>query len=396
MTKYDFDQVPDRRASDSIKWHAYEADVLPLWVADMDFISPEPVLRALQERVEHGIFGYPDEIAHTSQPGGPPDLRQVIVEHLAQLYRWQIQLDDVILLPGVVTGFNLACHALASPQEAALVQTPVYPPILHAAENTGILGQEMELTRGPDGSYSVDEALFAASFSPQTRLFLLCNPHNPVGKVFTPTELERMAEICLQKGVTIVSDEIHCDLVFPGHPHTPIASLAPEIAQNTITLLAPSKTYNIAGLQCSLAIIQNTELRRRFQQAKKGLVPWVNLMGVTAARAAYLEGQEWLEQVLVYLAANRDYLAHAVSQELPGIQMSPVQGTYLAWLDCRQAGDLGNPYKFFLEKGRLAFNDGDTFGQGGQGFLRLNFGCPRATLVEAVERMKKALQGAKF
>ena len=386
-TQYNFDIIPNRRDSDSGKWNEYDQDVLPLWVADMDFVSPQPVLRALHERVDHGIFGYPDKTK-----GTPEELRQTIVEHLERFHDWRVEPQDILLMPGVVTGFNLACHAVVEPDEAVLVQTPVYPPILKAAATTGIQGQEMELTRQADGSYDVDWDLFQTSITAQTRLFLLCNPHNPVGKVFTKGELERLAEICLRNEVVICSDEIHCDLVFQGHTHTSIAALDPEIAQRTITLIAPSKTYNIAGLKCSAAIIQNPSLRRRYRKASKGLVSWGNLIGQTAALAAYQYGGAWLEQMLAYLHANREYLYKTVKHELPGIRMRRPEGTYLAWLDCREAGIEGNPQKFFLEKGRVAFNDGETFGRGGEGFVRLNFGCPRPILEDALERMRQALE----
>ena len=387
--QYDFDRVIDRRASDSIKWNAYDPDVLPLWVADMDFVSPEAVIQALQQRVEHGIYGYPRGIG--GRPDETSEFQRTIVERMARLYNWPIEPQDVLPVPGVVVGFNLACHTLLSPEQALLIQTPVYPPILHAAKTTGVIHQEMELTCNPDGAYSIDWEAFEAAITPQTRLFILCNPHNPVGRVFRRDELERMAEICLSHGVAICSDEIHCDLVFPGHPHIPIASLDKEIAQNSITLIAPSKTFNIAGLECSVAIIPNPELRKKYVRSTKGLVSWVNLMGQTAALAAYQHGQEWLEQAMIYLQGNRDYLVEFVQKELPGIHMSTPEGTYLAWLDCRQAGIPGNPYQFFLEKARVALNDGETFGRGGAGFVRLNFGCPRSTLEQALERMRAAL-----
>jgi len=390
MTQYNFDQIIDRQASESIKWHSYDEDVLPMWVADMDFISPEPVIKALCQRVEHGVFGYPSSIAGRSNQRH--DLRQVIAERIARLYNWQIEPTDVVLLPGVVTGFNLACHALATPEQAVLIQTPVYPPILHAAQETGILHQEMELTREQDGSYTVDWDQFEASFTAQSSMFLLCNPHNPVGKVFTRDELFRSAEICLRHGVTICSDEIHCDLVYSGHRHTPIAALDAEIANHTITLMAPSKTYNLAGLECSFAVIPNRELRKRYLNAQKGLVPWVKLMGTLAAQIAYEQGDEWLNQLIPYLEDNRDALCSFVETNLPGVHTGCPQGTYLAWLDCRSANLPENPYQFFLERGRVAFNDGDTFGKGGQGFVRLNFGCPRPVLMEGLARMKKALE----
>ena len=354
--QYDFDQVVDRRPTDSIKWNTYDHDALPMWVADMDFPCPDPVIRALRQRIDHGIFGYP--VGVTNSPGELTVLRGTIVDRMARLYDWSIQPEDIVFIPGVVIAFNLACHALATSEQAVLVQPPVYTPILTAAQESGVLGQEVELIRQPDGSYRVDWDRFEAGFTPQTSLFLMCNPHNPVGKVFQPTELRRMAETCLRHGVTICSDEIHSDLIFSGHKHTPIAALDPEIAQNTITLMAPSKTFNLAGLQCSYAIIQNRDLRKRYLQARKGLVPWVNGLGLLAAQVAYQQGQEWLDQLLLYLEGNRDYVYQYVQDNLPGIEMGLPQATYMAWLDCRKSSLSENPYQDCLERGRVAFNDG--------------------------------------
>jgi cystathionine beta-lyase len=360
-----------------------------MWVADMDFVSPEPVIRALHERVDHGVYGYPVGLTHL--PEKVSEFHQLIIDRLACLYDWHILPQDLVLIPGVVTGFHIACHTLEAPGNGVLVQTPVYYPILNAADNTGKLSQEMELTRNPDGSYSVDWDLFADSITSETRLFILCNPQNPVGKVFSRAELENLAEICLQRDILICSDEIHCDLVYQGYRHIPIASLDPVVAQNTVTLMAPSKTFNLPGLQCSFVIIQNRDLREKYIAARKGLVPWVNLMGQVAAEAAYRDGGDWLAQLLHYLEGNRDYLSDYVRGELPGLSMAEPQGTYLAWLDCRETIISGNPYEFFLEKAGVAFNDGKMFGLGGDGFLRINFGCPRSILAEVLERMKEAL-----
>ncbi len=376
------ERIINRRNSDSLKWNTYDEDVLPLWVADMDFMAPEPVLRALHERVNHGVFGYGK---------APAELREIIAARLDQRYGWQVPTEALVFVPGVVPGFNLAARALASPGEGMLVQTPVYPPILRAPAHCALTCQAMELTRRPDGIYEIDFDLFEATITDRTRLFLLCNPHNPVGRVFRPDELERLAEICLRHQLFIVSDEIHCDLVFQGSRHVPIASLAPEIAGRTITLMAPSKTYNIAGLQCAFAIIPNPDLRQKFYHARADLVEWPNLMGYTAALAAYRDGQDWLDRVLCYLEAHRDWLLQYVAEHLSGIRMGRPEGTFLAWLDCRQAGIPGNPHEFFLQQARVALNDGPTFGRGGEGFVRLNFGCPRAILVEALERMRGAL-----
>ncbi len=379
---YELDQLINRRESDSVKWNHYADGVLPMWVADLDFRAPEPVITALRERVEHGVFGYGVESSK---------LREVLVERLARLYNWQVEPDALVFLPGVVTGFNLACRAYATPGDGVLVQTPVYPPILAAPGSSCLARDEMQLTRQADGHYDIDFDAFERTITDRTRLFILCNPHNPVGRVFRRDELERMASICLRRNVLICSDEIHGDLLFTGSRHVPIASLSPEIAQHTVTLMAPSKTYNIPGLECSFAVIPNEELRKKFKAARAWLVPGVNIMGMTAALAAFRDGQPWLDEVLRYLEANRDFLVQYVTQYLPGISMGEPEGTYLAWLDCRKAGIPGNPHQFFLERARVAVNDGCEFGQGGEGFVRLNFGCPRLMLVDALERMRQAL-----
>jgi cystathionine beta-lyase len=228
----------------------------------------------------------------------------------------------------------------------------------------------------------------------RTRIFMLCNPHNPVGRVFRRQELERMAEICLSRGVVICSDEIHGDLILSGHRHVPIASLAPEIADQTITLMAPSKTFNIPGLKCSVAIVQNTELREKLQTTYRGLVHGVNILGYVAALAAYRDGQPWLDEVLRYVEANLDFLMQYVDAHLPGITMCRPEGTYLAWLNCNDADLNCNPHEFFLQEARVALNDGAVFGQGGEGFVRLNFACPRSLLAEALDRMRDGLERA--
>ena len=384
---YDFDRILDRRHTDSVKWNYYDEDVLPAWVADMDFAAPELVIRALRAYVDEGLFGY--------ALNAPQELRDVIVDRLARLYGWQVSPDALVFATGVVVGFNQASHALVNPGEGLLIQTPVYPPFLNAAKWAGAVSQEMELTRNPDGRYTVDLDRFEQAIDERTRAFLLCNPHNPVGRVFTRGELEAMAEICLRYDMDIISDEIHCDLVYTGHPHIPIASLAPEIEARTVTVIAPSKTYNIPGLGCAVAIIPNPELRKRYQDAHKGLSGHVNNLGFVGALAAYRDGNGWLRECLCYLEDNRDFVYRYVAEHLPQIGISPLDGTYLAWLDCRQAGIPADvtPGKFFLEKARVALNEGASFGKGGEGFVRLNFGCPRAILEEALDQMRDALQG---
>jgi cysteine-S-conjugate beta-lyase len=378
-----FDQFIDRRNSDCIKWNLYDEDVLPMWVADMDYSAPPAVLQALHDRVNHGVFGY---------AGDPIVLRKVIVNRLADLYQWDIKPEDIVFTPGVVVGFNIAVQAVAVPNGSIVIQTPVYPPFLKTHEYAGLSLKENPLVQNKDGNYEIDFADFEQKITSGSNMFLLCNPHNPVGRVFRKSELEKMAEVCLRKNVPICSDEIHGDLIFSGNQHIPIAALDSEIAQNTITLMAPSKTFNIAGLDCSFAVIQNKELRERYQQTTRGITGGVNLLGATAALAAYQNGSEWLNDLMVYLQGNRDFLKETLDREMPQIRMNVPEGTYLAWLDCRQANLPETPYDFFLKKAKIAFNKGDYFGTGGEGFVRLNFGCTRDVLIDALVRMKSAMQ----
>jgi cystathionine beta-lyase len=383
MAASHFDRVVDRRASDSNKWHKFPDDVLPLWVADMDFPSPPAVVDALRARVEHGFFGYLRE---------RNELPAVVAERVAKRYGWRVSPDAVVPLPGVIAGFNQALRALTSPGDGLLVQTPVYPPILRAAGNHGLRRDEHALSRGADGRYTVDLETFEASIRPHTRAFLLCNPHNPVGRLYGRAELEGMAAACRRRDLAIVADEIHCDLLLDGRQHVPMASLAPEIEQRTITLMAPSKTFNLPGLKCAVGIIPDAELRQRFVTAGADLVPKINVLGYTAAVAAYREADGWLDELLAYLTDNRDFLVEHVRARLPGVAMAPPEATYLAWLDCRGvARAAADPYAFFLERARVALSDGSAFGAGGAGFVRLNFGCPRPLLAQGLERMRAAL-----
>ena len=383
---YDFDRLVDRRHTDSSKWQKYGPDVLPLWVADMDFQSPEPVIRALRERVEHGVFGY---LALEQ-----PEFHELFADRLLKRYGWRVSPDAVVIIPGVIPGFNVAGRILTAPGDGLILQTPVYPPILRAASSIGLTREEAPLARRADGRYEIDVDAFSAAIRERTRFFLLCNPHNPVGRVFTRDELTSLAQVCLRRGLAIVADEIHCELTLGSNRHTPIASLDPEIAERTITLMAPSKTFNLAGLKCSVAIIPNATLREKFIAGRIDLVQTVNVFGYTAAFAAYRDGQPWLDELLRYLEANRDFVTEYVRTRLPGVAMFPPEATYLAWLDCRNAsGASRDPFTFFLENARVALNDGTLFGSGGAGFVRLNFGCPRSLLAKALDRMREALTG---
>ena len=374
---FDFDTLPQRSGSDSVKWNFFEKDVLPMWVADMDFLSPPPVIEALRKRVEHGVFGYPYLLEES---------KEVLVNWLEKRHGWRVETEDLVFLPGVVTGFNLATHAVTQPGDGVLVQTPTYRPFLEVYKNVGLEQHLTSLTLNENGTYVIDRETFTAAIRKNTRIFMLCNPQNPTGRVFRRDELEMMAEICLENDIVICSDEIHSDLVFSESKHIPVASLSPEIAANTITLVAPSKTFNVAGLKASAAVITNPELREKFVGAKQGLVGWVNVLGQVAARASYAEGEPWLEALLAYLESNRDYMADFVESNLPGVRMTKPEGTYLAWLDCREMG-VKNPQEFFLNEAKVGLNNGNWFGKEGRKFVRMNFGCPRELLKEGLERM---------
>lgn len=405
MTTYDFDRIIDRRSkSDSEKWRRYPPDVLPLWVADMDFPSPQPVLDAMQRRIDHGIFGYSTmdrsyiakEFLSTDSPGelDHEELRELFCERLRRLYNWAVRPQELIFIPGLVLGIHLAAQAYGRPGQGIMVQSPVYGPFLSVPPTVGKFVQQVDLSYVQTGddtfSYEIDFDAFEDAISRQTGMLLLCNPHNPGGRVFTRDELERLAEICLRHKLLICSDEIHCDLLLDDVQHIPMAALSPEISASTITLMAPSKTFNLAGLGCSMAIVQNPELR--FQLGRMAWsVGHVNTLAYEAMLAAYRDGDEWLQQLLVYLRANRDYVVDFIRDHMPGLRTTVPEATYLAWLDCRGL-ELGrNPYDFFLEEAKVALNTGAFFGRGAEGFVRLNFACPRALLTEALERMRDAL-----
>lgn len=319
-----FDEVVERRGTDSGKWHYFADDVLPMWVADMDFRSPDAIGRALHERIDHGVFGY----AHN-----PQQLREVICQRMARLYDWQIEPDDIIFLPGLVSGLNIVCRAVGQPGDGVLVTTPVYPPFLTAPTNQARQLHSAPLAVEQTGQllrYSVDYDAFSAAIQPNTGLFLLCNPHNPVGRAFARDELLRMADICLRHELVICADEIHSDLLLGETRHIPVASLDSTIAANCITLLAPSKTFNVPGLGCSMAIVQNPELRRQMANVSAGIVPHVNLLGYVAALAAYTEADEWLYELRRYLTQNRDYMVSYIQEHLPHVFTTVPEATYLA------------------------------------------------------------------
>jgi cystathionine beta-lyase len=377
---HDFDEVVDRQDTASEKWEKYRGrDIIPMWVADMDFRSPPVVLEALRRRTDHGVFGY---------TGASPEVVDAVLKMLERDYDWPIDPQWIVWLPGLVAGLNVTCRAVGSEGDDVLTLVPVYPPFLSAPRYSrrGVVGVRLHEA---SNCWSIDFERLAAAVTARTRLFMLCNPHNPVGRVFERHELERLAEQCLSRDIVICADEIHCGLVLdPAKRHIPIATLDPEVAQRTITLMAPSKTFNLAGLGCSFAIIPSAALRRRFLEAKAGIVPMINPYGYLAAQTAYTHGEPWRQELIAYLRHNRDLLAASLPQMPGGLSMAPVEGTYLAWIDLRRAS-LADPVHFFEEAG-VGLQDGRDFD--GPGFVRLNFGCRQALLQQAIERMSIALQ----
>jgi cystathionine beta-lyase len=373
-----FDTPVDRRGSDSLKWGRYAGrDALPLWVADMDFTAPPAVLAALRERIAHGVFGY-------GQP--PAEAEESVLAHLEGEYGWRIEREWIVWLPGLVTGLNVACRAVDG---GVLTAAPVYPPFFSAPRHFARPLARVDLACS-DGRWGWDWQALQAAVTPETRLFLLCHPHNPVGRSWDEGELRRLADFAERRDLVVCSDEIHCGLILdPDKRHIPFASLGVDAARRTITLLAPSKTFNIPGLGCAFAVIADPALRRRFQRAMDGIVPHVNVLGFIACAAAYRHGAAWHRELIGYLRGNRDRVAVAVDAE-KRVKMAPVEATYLAWIDVRGLG-LANPAAHFEAHG-LGLSDGADFGA--PGWLRLNFGCPRATLDEALRRFALACAAA--
>jgi cystathionine beta-lyase len=374
---FDFDVPIERRGTASFKWDLYGGDVLPLWVADMDFASPPQVVEALEARVAHGVFGY----SLTTD-----SLVEAIVAHLEQRYGWHIDSEWIVWLPSVVPGLNLACDAFAAPGEAVLTVTPVYPPFLEAPGQRGrrLVTVPAELS---DGRWELPLDALEKAVTPDTRVFLFCHPHNPLGRVWRREEVEAVVDLCRRHDLVLVSDEIHCDLILDDLDHVPAAPACPEDADHIVTLMSPSKTFNLPGLNFAFAIVADKALRRRFLQPGEGLLPFPGCFAVTAAEAAYRESAAWHAGLLDYLRGNRDALEAFVAAELPRVRMTHVEATYLAWLDVRGLG-LSDAPAACREAG-VELSAGAAFGD--PGFLRLNFGCRRETLDEALRRLATVL-----
>lgn len=378
MAEFDFDREIDRRGTASAKWDRYaERDVIPLWVADMDFASPPPIVEALHTRAAHEVFGY-------SLP--PAGLVEAVLRSLATDYGWMVQPEWLVWLPGLVCGLNVLCRAIGGRGDEVATFTPVYPPFLTAPVYAERSLLKVPLVRS-EGRWQADMEALERALTPRTKLLLLCSPHNPVGRCWSRAELSDIAALALRRNLIIGSDDIHAGLILDeSAAHLPIAQLGPEVAARTITLMAPSKTFNIPGLGCSFAVISDPGLRAAFSRAAAGIVPHVNLLGYAAAQAAYEQGEPWRQELLAYLRGNRDVVERALAG-IPGVSMTHVEATYLAWIDTRATG-IPRPAVFFEEAG-VGLSDGADFD--GPGFVRLNFGCRRALLREALERMHRAL-----
>jgi cystathionine beta-lyase len=384
----EFDRVIDRRGTASLKWDYSRRftglkALLPLWVADMDFPSPPEVLQALRRRVEHGIFGYTLE---------PESYFQAAMDWVLHRHGWRMQREWLLPAPGVVPAINLSILSFSEPGDEVVIQPPVYHPFAQGIRRNGRVVAEDPLSL-EGRRYSMDFALLERLIGPRTRLAILCSPHNPVGRVWERDELARLADICLRRGLILLSDEIHCDLVLPGFRHLPTASLSEELAASTVTFLSATKTFNLAGLGGSLAVIPNPELRRRFEKTKESLWTGVaNALSTVASEAAWRHGEPWLERLLAYIQSNYEFLVRFLEERLPEARVMPLEGTYLAWIDFRALGLPDAQLKTrVLERAGVWLDEGPLFGAGGQGFQRLNLACPRATLREALERLAGAL-----
>ena len=381
-----FDRVPNRRnPTRSNKWNYYPKDVLPMWVADMDFPAPPPILKMLHKAVDHGVLGY--ELPSTT-------LKETVAARMDKLYRWKVKPEAVVPVTGIVSGFSVAAREFCTPKKGVLIQTPVYNEFHEVKNNVGITQLDAPLVESVYGnilSYEIDWDIFEKQVK-KAGMFLLCNPHNPLGIIFSRTDLLKMAEICIRNNVLIVSDEIHSELLLDGNQFTPMAKLSSEIANHTITLIAPSKTFNVPGLFCGFAIIPNKDLRDRYQKEVDHLRLHVSSMGLFAAQTAF-SGQcdGWLAELRRYLTANRDFLVEYVTASMPNVRLTLPDATYLGWLDFSAYELKKSPFDFFMKKAKVALSDGKIFGKDKKDYVRLNFGCTRSTLAQALERMKKSL-----
>ena len=376
-----FDRVVERRGTGSVKWDMRDDDVIPIWVADMDFESPREVQDAIVERARHGIYGYTIESV---------GLYKAVTDWLSRRHDWTIEQDWIAFTPGVMPGIRGLLQALTRPGDKVILQSPVYPPFFSAIRDSGchVLNNQLKYEHS---RYTMDFAdLEEKAKDPRTKALILCSPHNPVGRVWTRDELTMLGNICMEHGVVVISDEIHSDLIYREYKHIPLASICNELRDNTITCISPSKTFNLAGLKTAYLVIPDSEVRREFRSSV--LPKQATIFGGIAAEAAYTWGDQWLDALLDYLQGNRRFLAGYLSEKIPQIEEVEAEGTYLVWLDCRKLGmDNEDLERFMLDKVGLWVNQGYSFGSGGDGFIRMNIGCPRSILEKALTRLHSAV-----
>ena len=387
-----FDQYINRCGTNSVKWDQCKKmfgteDVLPMWVADSDWPAPDVALRAIEERINHGILGY-------SSPG--EELNNAVVNWVKKQYNWEIKKEWLVYTSGVVPAINVALRSNVKEGEGVVLQPPVYYPFFSAVKDNGYLQIDNQLIE-VNNSYQMDFKGLKnsiTSFTEPIGALILCNPHNPVGRVWKKQELMELGKICLEKEILIISDEIHADLIYNGYKHIPIASLSEELSYNTITMIAPSKTFNVAGLHSSVTIIPDPCLRHSFKKTMSGFVGSGNLFGFVVMEAVYSKGEKWLLEQIKYLEGNRDFAIEYIRKEIPLIKVFQPEGTYLLWLDCRGIGIPPSKINnFMIEEAKVGLDDGSWFGSGGKGFMRLNFACPREILRKGLERISRAVKG---
>lgn len=393
--RHDFDAVVDRRTSNSMKWaggaamltvEQQAADPLPMWVADTDFTAPKAVTDALHAAVDHGVFGYP--------VGPTPSYLEAVAGWQKRRFGWSIDTDWIKPAAGIITSLKTAVQAFSAPGDSILMQPPVYSHFHDDVRLNGRVPAFAPLRRTETG-YVFDAEVFEAAITPDTKIFILSHPHNPTGNVWSEDELRTMGQICLRHNILVISDEIHEDLVMnPEKSHVPFASLSEEFAQNSITCTAPSKTFNLPGLQCANNIIPNAWLREEFaRQYERNLFPLVNIMGMVACEAAYAHGDAWVDDLVAYVRGNHEHFAGEVNRRIPEITVQPADSLYLAWMDCRGLGmEAEDLHRFMLTQARIWFDQGQKFSLEGHGYMRANLGCPRSTVDEAIERLVAAVE----
>ncbi len=379
INHYDFDKIPNRSGTGSLKWERYSKNILPMWVADMDFETAPEITEALKNRLSHKVFGY--TIPYDS-------VIEAVLNYLKYSHNYAVKKESLTFLPGLVPAINLCCNAFSTEEESVMTVTPVYPPFITAPRFSGRELITVPLILDSENKWTFNIKGMEKAIKPNTKIFILCNPHNPVGRAYTKLEIEKISDFCQRYNLILISDEIHCDLIFDtSSKHTLVAGTEEGIAERTITLMSPSKTYNLPGLACAYSIIENPKLKLQFEKTIRGIITEINCFGYVGCEAAYRYGNSWRIELLKYLEKNYLYLNNFLCKKIPEIEFIPMEATYLAWLKVDRL-NLNSPTQFF-EKYGVGLSDGIDFGD--QNYVRLNFGCPHSRLMEALERMHKGL-----